>query len=45
MNFCENLFLRIVGKIARIAEIRTRKNFVPHGTQKANLQAYIIVLA
>ena len=25
---CGNLFLRIAGKIA---EIRTRKNFVPHG--------------
>ena len=25
---CGNLFLRIAGKIARI---RTRKNFVPHG--------------
>ena len=25
---CENLFLRIAGKIA---EIRPRKNFVPHG--------------
>ena len=26
---CENLFLRIAGKIAKI--IRTRKNFAPHG--------------
>ena len=26
--FCGNLFLRIAGKIAKI---RTRKNFVPHG--------------
>ena len=26
-----NLFLRIAGKIAKIAKIRTRKNFVPHG--------------
>ena len=26
-----NLFLRIAGKIAKIAKIRTRKIFVPHG--------------
>ena len=29
-----NLFLRIAGKTAKIAKIRTRKNFVPHGHQK-----------
>ena len=28
---CRNLFLRIAGKIAKIAKIRTRKNFVLHG--------------
>ena len=28
---CGNLFLRIAGKTAKIAKIRTRKNFVPHG--------------
>ena len=28
---CGNLFLRIAGKIAKIAKIRTRINFVPHG--------------
>ena len=28
---CGDLFLRIAGKIAKIAKIRTRKNFLPHG--------------
>ena len=28
---CGNLCLRIAGKIAKIAKIRTRKNFVQHG--------------
>ena len=28
---CGNLCLRIDGKIAKIAKIRTRKNFVQHG--------------
>ena len=28
---CGNLFLRIARKTAKIAKIRTRKNFVPHG--------------
>ena len=28
---CGNLFLRIAGKTAKNAKIRTRKNFVPHG--------------
>ena len=28
---CENFFLRIAGKITKIAKIRARKNFVPHG--------------
>ena len=27
---CGNLFLRIAGKTAKIAKIRTLKNFVPH---------------
>ena len=27
-----NLFLQIAGKNAKIAKIRTRKNFVPHST-------------
>ena len=30
MFICENVFLRIAGKIAKI---KTRKNFVPHGNQ------------
>ena len=29
--FCGNLFLQIARKIVKIAKIRTRKNFVPHG--------------
>ena len=28
---CGSIFLRIAGKITKIAKIRTRKNFVPHG--------------
>ena len=28
---CGNLFLRIAGKTAKIAKIRTRNKFVPHG--------------
>ena len=32
---CGNLFLRIAGEIAKIAKIRTRKNFVPHGISGA----------
>ena len=28
---CRNIFLRIAGKITKIAKIRTRKNFVPQG--------------
>ena len=28
---CENFFLRIAGKITKIAKIRARKNFAPHG--------------
>ena len=31
---CGNLFLRIAWKIAKLAKIRTRKNFVPHGSRK-----------
>ena len=34
--FRGNLFLQIAGKIAKIAEIRTCKNFVPHGIYKRN---------
>ena len=30
-SICGNLFLWIAGKTAKIAKIRTRKNFVPHG--------------
>ena len=34
--FRGNLFLQIAGKMAKIAEIRTCKNFVPHGIYKRN---------
>ena len=40
---CGNVFLRIAGKIAKIAKIRTRKNFVPHGKTQSvgfRLQLY-----
>ena len=37
---CGDLFLRIAGKSAKIAKIRTRKNFVPHG----RLSNYIVSL-
>ena len=51
VNFCrknvcgnfylrEQLFLRISGKSAKIAKIRTRKNFVPYG----RLTNYVISL-
>ena len=30
-SICGNLFLWIAGKTAKIAKIRTRKNFLPHG--------------
>ena len=33
-NVCGNLFLRIARKTAKIPKIRTRKNFVPHGSLK-----------
>ena len=37
-----NLFLRIAGKIAKIAKIRTRKNFVPHGkTQSVGFRLHL----
>ena len=29
---CGNIFLLIAGKTAKMAQIRTRKNFVPHGS-------------
>ena len=29
---CGNLFLQIAGKIAKIAKIRTGKNFAPHAS-------------
>ena len=32
---CGNLLLRIAGKTAKIAKIRTRKNFLPHGSHNA----------
>ena len=32
---CRSLFLRMAGKIAKI---RTRKNFVPHGRSKSTLK-------
>ena len=35
---CGNLFLRIAGKITKIAKIRTSKSFVPRGT---SYMAYI----
>ena len=31
INMCDNFYLRIAGKTAKIAQIRTRKNFVAHG--------------
>ena len=34
-----NLFLLIVGKIAKIANIRTHKNFVTHGTYVYSTQS------
>ena len=34
---CGNLFLQIAGKIAKIGKIRTRQNFVPHGTAVCTL--------
>ena len=33
-NVCGNLFLRIARKTAKSRKIRTRKNFVPHGSLK-----------
>ena len=39
---CGNVFLRIAGKIAKIAKIRTRKNFVPHGkTQSVGFRLHL----
>ena len=39
---CGNVFVRIAGKIAKIAKIRTRKNFVPHGkTQSVGFRLHL----
>ena len=41
---CGNLFLRIAEKNAKLAKIRTRKNFVPHDSNQ-NLKNKRAVLA
>ena len=33
-SYLRELILRIAGKTAKIAKVRTRKNFSPHGTSK-----------
>ena len=35
---CGNFFLWIAGKTAKIAKIRTRKNFVRHGSQSVDTE-------
>jgi len=40
---CGNLFLRVAGKIAKNAKIRTRKNFVPRGRIKGKGEEVCVI--
>ena len=39
--FGGNLFLRIDGKMVKIAKIRTRNNFVPHGISSLSKLCFV----